>query len=68
MNNLEIREFQKAIIGFTNKTDLPIEVKRLCFENILRQISQAADEVVVLEIEKRNKAEQESKKGDKVNE
>lgn len=53
MSNLEIREFQKSIIDFTNKSNLPIEVKKLCFESILHQISKAADEAIVLEIRER---------------
>lgn len=62
MSNLEIREFRKAIIDFANRSNLPIEVKKLCFDNILNQISKAADEAVILEIKGREKLEQESKK------
>ena len=38
MDSLGIREFQKTIIDFTNQSQLPMEVKRLVFLNILTQI------------------------------
>lgn len=56
--NLKIREFQKAIIDFTNSSELPIEVKLLCFKDILEQISKEADKVIALEIKCREKTTQ----------
>ncbi|MBE5878089.1 MAG: hypothetical protein E7290_14545 [Lachnospiraceae bacterium] len=38
MDSLGIREFQNKIIDFTNQSQLPMEVKRLVFLNILTQI------------------------------
>lgn len=57
MSNLKIREFQQTIINFTNASDLPIEVKRLAFEEILHQIRDGANQQLQIEIQQRNSAE-----------
>lgn len=65
--NLKIREFQTAIINFTNASDLPIEVKRLAFEEILHQLRETANQRLQEEIQQRNIAEKtaaESRKED----
>lgn len=63
MSNLEIREFSQAIINFVNGSQLPIEVKRLALEDILRQVDSAASEIIRSEIADRdmnNKEEQDN--------
>ncbi len=57
MNNLEIREFEQAIINFANQSALPIEVKRLCFADILRQVETESERALGEEIVKRQAAE-----------
>lgn len=54
MNNLEIREFSQAIINFIKKSPLPIEVKRLCINDIAAQLQQAADAQIETEILQRD--------------
>ena len=44
MDSLGIKEFEKAIIDFTNQTQLPLEVKRLVFSEILTKLEVAANE------------------------
>lgn len=57
MENLKIREFQTAIVNFTNASDLPIEVKRLAFEEILHQLRDGANQQLQIEIQQRADAE-----------
>lgn len=56
--NLKIREFQQTIINYANQCELPIEVKRLCFAEILRQIEAEANKEIKEEIRVRDEAEQ----------
>lgn len=49
MENLKIRQFQQAIINFINQSDLPIEVKRLCLNDITAQVNAAAEQQVYAE-------------------
>lgn len=67
MGNLEIREFQQAIVNYTNTSLLPIEVKRLVLSDILSQLNTEASAAVQLELAERIKSEQEQKKGDEGN-
>lgn len=60
MNNLEIREFSQAIINFIKKSPLPIEVKRLCINDIAAQLQQAADAQIETEILQRDRQEAEN--------
>lgn len=62
MENLKIREFQTAIVNFTNASDLPIEVKRLAFEEILHQLRDGANQQLQIEIQQRDSAEKEHAK------
>ena len=55
--NLKIREFQTAIVNFTNASDLPIEVKRLALEEILHQLRDGANQQLQIEIQQRDNAE-----------
>ena len=52
--NLKIREFQQAIINFSNKSDLPIEVKRLCMEEIITQLRSESNRILQEEITQRS--------------
>lgn len=61
MDSLGIKEFEKAIIDFTNRTQLPLEVKRLVFSEILTKLEVAANEEVqaqALEREKMKKTKE----------
>lgn len=57
MENLKIREFQTAIVNFVNGSDLPIEVKRLCLEEIIQQVRDGANQQLQIEIRQRDDAE-----------
>ena len=54
MVNLTVREFSKAIIDFVNQSPLPIEIKRLCINDIAAQLQVAADERIRDEILERD--------------
>lgn len=55
MVNLVVREFSKSIIDFVNRSPLPIEIKRLCINDIAAQLQTAADEQIQREILERDK-------------
>lgn len=59
--NLEIREFEKAIMDFVGKSQLPPEVKRICLENIRNQVKDKADESIREELKQRDRKESEEK-------
>ena len=46
MMDLLIREFKNSIISFVNQSDLPMEIKRLCLSEILKDVSDASDAVI----------------------
>lgn len=50
--NLLIRKLQEDIVKVTNESPLPIEVKRLVFNEIARAVSQEADRVAAEEMNK----------------
>lgn len=58
MNSLGIREFQQAIINFTNASPLPAEVKRLAVKEVLRQLETTATEEIRAELLAREEKEQ----------
>lgn len=58
MNSLNIREFQQAIINFTNSSSLPAEVKRLAVKEVLRQLEMSATEEIRAELLAREEKEQ----------
>lgn len=62
MGNLEIREFQQAIVNYTNTSPLPIEIKRLVISDILAQLNTEANAAVQSELAERINAEREQKK------
>ena len=58
MDSLKIAEFKKAIIDFTNQTQLPLEVKRLVFSEILKQLEVAANEEIKIQAETRKETKE----------
>lgn len=60
MNSLEIRKFSQSIINFTNESELPLEVKRLCFAEILQQIENASNKQISAEIMEKSVREEKS--------
>lgn len=59
--NLRIREFKFSIENYIEKTELPIEVKRMVIKEIYENISSLANEEISKEIEIREKEEKETK-------
>ena len=55
--DLEIREFKNAIVQFVNKSELPMEVKRLCLKEILDEVNILSDETIKAQIVLRNRKE-----------
>lgn len=55
--DLEIREFKNAIVQFVNKSDLQMEVKRLCLKEILYEVNILSDETIKAQIVLRNSKE-----------
>lgn len=64
MSNLEVREFSQSIINFVNQSLLPIEVKRLCINDIAAQLQTAADAQLHNELIERNKRSAREEKQD----
>lgn len=64
MINLEIRKFKESLIAITNASPLPIEVKRMVFNEIQAEINATSNRVILAEKEeeeKKLKEEQEVK-------
>ena len=61
MVNLEIRKFKESIIAITNASPLPIEVKRMVFNEIGQAINEAANNAIMSEQQEaeKQKVEQE---------
>ena len=55
MTNLKIREFSQAITNFIDRSPLPVEVKRLCLNDIAAQLLQAANMQIETEILERDR-------------
>ena len=55
--DLEIREFKNAIVQFVNKSELPMEVKRLCLIDILDEVNILSEETSKAQIVVRNRKE-----------
>ncbi len=53
MVNAQIRQFRKQIIATTNASELPIEVKRLVFFEVLQMINSESDKIISVELEQR---------------
>lgn len=50
MINAQIRQFRENIISVTNASPLPIEVKRLVFEEVRQQLREIANDVINAEL------------------
>lgn len=61
MINAQIRQFRENIISVTNASPLPIEVKRLVFEEVRQQLENVADNVIKEEL---TQMAQEQKEGE----
>lgn len=57
--NLEIREFENAIINFCNASALPMEAKKLVMLDVLQQMKEESDKAVKMELAERSRKEQE---------
>lgn len=57
MENLRIREFQKAIEDFIDAYDIPLEVKRMVLADILRNVETKTTQQLLIEIAERDKEE-----------
>lgn len=49
MINAEIRQFRNSLVAMTNASPLPIEIKRLVFEEVQRQIAMESERVITEE-------------------
>ena len=59
--DLQIREFQIGLVDYINRSNLPMEVKKLIVKDILLKIEKASDELVnqlILEREAQKTKEQ----------
>ena len=61
--NLLIRKLQEDIMKITNESPLPIEVKRLVFNEFARAVAQEADRVAMEEMNKQKSDENTEEKG-----
>lgn len=55
MINLQIRQFRDSIIAIINTNPLPIEVKRLVFEELRTQIDLETEKILQIEKEEAEK-------------
>lgn len=60
MDSLSVREFSQSIMNFTKQSPLPLEVKRLCLEEILIQIREETNQQLLVEIQQRDNEKKES--------
>ena len=49
--NYAIREFEDNLIDFINKSDIPIEAKRLVIKDVFRQVERTAQNVINQELQ-----------------
>lgn len=49
MINTQIRQFRNSLVAMTNASPLPIEIKRLVFEEVQRQIAMESERVIAEE-------------------
>jgi len=55
--NLQIREFEQAIIRFINQSDLPMEVIRLAIKDVFYQVDNLANAAIDMEIQQKKEQE-----------
>lgn len=65
--NLQIMEFENAILNFCNQSSLPSEVKRLVFLEILQKVEEKAYKDIDREMLQRQKEQQKEHKTVEVN-
>lgn len=58
--NLQIMEFENAILNFCNQSDLPAEVKRLVFLEILGKVEKHANKEIDNEMLQRQQEQKEA--------
>lgn len=58
--NLQIMEFENAILNFCNSSDLPTEVKRLVFLEIFGKVEKQANKDIDREMLQRQEEQQEA--------
>lgn len=57
-DNLKIRVMKKSLADMLNSFSLPIEVKRMVLEDILKEVNQIAEQQIQKEIEEQKTAEE----------
>lgn len=70
-NSLEIRIFKLEIVNFVNESTLPVEVKRLVFSEIIKEIECVTDKVINEQMNKQDEeavADEQSVQQDSVGE
>lgn len=50
MVNLQIRQFRESVITTANSSELPIEIKRLVFAEVMKMLQDASDDVIKKEM------------------
>lgn len=55
--NLQIREFEQAIISFIHQSDLPIEVIRLAIKDVFYHVDTMANNAINMEIQQKKEQE-----------
>lgn len=58
MINYKIRQLEDNLVDLINKSDVPIECKRLIVQDILKKITAQADNVIVEEIKEMKQEEE----------
>lgn len=62
--NYEIRKFRDSIINLSNQSELPVEIKRLCFLEIINHLERLAESQIEKEaIEYQNNQEHKPEEG-----
>ena len=57
-DNLKIRVMRKSLADMLNSFSLPIEVKRMVLDDILKEVNQIAEQQIQKEIEEQKTAEE----------
>ncbi len=68
MVNLDVREFSQAIINFINQSPIPIEIKRLCINDIATQLEEKANIQIEAELLARDQAGADSQEQEDIDE
>lgn len=68
MVNLDVREFSQAIINFINQSPIPIEIKRLCINDIATQLEEKANIQIEAELLARDQTGADSQEQEDIDE